>query len=310
MHNLFLGIAKKMTEILKADENISLSNKLVEIREKVDAFVVPKGLGRLPFKILSGFAGFTAEQWKNWILFYSLYSLKGVIPTEHYQCWQLFSKACFYLCRREVNSDEVNMANSLFEEFCHCYVTTYGKEHCTMNLHLSCHLCECVRDYGPVYAFWLFAYERLNGILGSYHTNCRNISIQLTRRFLDSREYSPNQWPLELVSEFLPLLEQFQYHQGSLMQTTPETAIKAKDLSITPLIPVHECVWKLEELSKLKGIVKSIHKLDDDSEVEVFMVTKRAKAIMCNGFAYLVIFLLITANLIWHSSLLTRTTLY
>ncbi len=59
-----------------------------------------------------------------------------------------------------------------------------------MNLHLRS---DCVRDYGP---FWLFAYERFNGKLGSYHTNNRNISVQLTR-------------PAEFRSDFLPLIEHF-----------------------------------------------------------------------------------------------------
>ena len=40
-----------------------------------------------------------------------------------------------------------------------------------MNMHLHLHLAECIVDYGPVYAFWCFAFERMNGVLGSYHTN-------------------------------------------------------------------------------------------------------------------------------------------
>lgn len=99
MHNLFLGIAKKFIELLKGCEQSLFSEKFTEIQEKVDRFVTPKGLGRLPFKISSGFAGFTAEQRKNWTLFFSLYSLKGSIPRRHYQCWQFFAKACFLLCR-------------------------------------------------------------------------------------------------------------------------------------------------------------------------------------------------------------------
>ena len=42
----------------------------------------------------------------------------------------------------------------------------YGKEKITPNLHLSLHLCECAYDYGPLYAFWCFSFERMNGILG------------------------------------------------------------------------------------------------------------------------------------------------
>jgi hypothetical protein len=42
----------------------------------------------------------------------------------------------------------------------------YGEEKIMPNLHLSLHLCECSYDYGPLYAFWCFSFERMNGILG------------------------------------------------------------------------------------------------------------------------------------------------
>ena len=39
-----------------------------------------------------------------------------------------------------------------------------------------------------VYAFWLFSFERYNGILGSYKTNNRSIEIQLMRHFVQEME--------------------------------------------------------------------------------------------------------------------------
>ena len=87
-----------------------------------------------------------------------------------------------------------------------------------MNMHLHGHLATCVRDFGPVYSFWCFAFERINGILGSYHTNNHLISVQLTNRFLDSKFYAPSNWPSQFSKEYLPLLQRFSYNKGSLMQ--------------------------------------------------------------------------------------------
>lgn len=42
----------------------------------------------------------------------------------------------------------------------------YGRDQITPNLHLALHLCECSFDYGPLYAFWCFSFERMNGVLG------------------------------------------------------------------------------------------------------------------------------------------------
>ena len=46
-------------------------------------------------------------------------------------------------------------------------------------MHFQLHLKDSLLDYGPIYAFWLFSFERFNGLLGTYTTNKRNIEIQL-----------------------------------------------------------------------------------------------------------------------------------
>ena len=33
-------------------------------------------------------------------------------------------------------------------------------------MHLHTHITDCILDYGPVYSFWLYSFERYNGILG------------------------------------------------------------------------------------------------------------------------------------------------
>ena len=35
----------------------------------------------------------------------------------------------------------------------------------TPNMHMHCYLADCVRDFGPIYGFWLFSFERYNGLL-------------------------------------------------------------------------------------------------------------------------------------------------
>ena len=49
-------------------------------------------------------------------------------------------------------------------------------------MHLHGHLVSCVRQYGPLYSFWLFSFERYNGILGNISKNERNIEIRNSQR--------------------------------------------------------------------------------------------------------------------------------
>ncbi len=51
-------------------------------------------------------------------------------------------------------------------------------------MHMHCHIRSCIEDYGPSHGFWLFAFERYNGILGSVPNNNRCIELQLMKRFV------------------------------------------------------------------------------------------------------------------------------
>ena len=182
MHNMLLGTTCHMMTIWKEFNIVNQAN-MNQIQERVDSFVTPNDVGRIPSKISSGFSGFTAEQWRNWTLMYSLFCLKDVLPIQHYQCWVLFVKACFILCRRSISLEELNKGEDLIMDFCCKFEQLYSKQYFNINLHLQAHILSCIMDHGPVYAFWLFPYERLNGVLGSFHTNCRDISLQVMRKF-------------------------------------------------------------------------------------------------------------------------------
>ena len=86
MHNLFLGIAKHTTNTWRK-VGILQSNDLETIQSRVDCMVPPPKIGHIPRKIGSGFASFTADEWKNWILVYSVFALRDVLPQRDYQCW-------------------------------------------------------------------------------------------------------------------------------------------------------------------------------------------------------------------------------
>ena len=53
-------------------------------------------------------------------------------------------------------------------------------------MHLHLHLKECVENYGSIHGFWVFSFERYNGILGSYHKNSKSVEIQIMRKFMTS----------------------------------------------------------------------------------------------------------------------------
>lgn len=183
MHNLFLGTAKRIFKKIWIPRGILSNKDLKEIQARVDSVVVPSTIGRIPKKIASAFGGFTAEQWMNWTLVYSLYALRGLIPKEHYECWESFVIACRLLSLPVLTDLSIKKADLLLLHFCRKVELLYGKHEVTPNMHLHCHLVECVRDYGPIFGFWLFSFERYNGMLGKFPNNQKHIEFQLMQRF-------------------------------------------------------------------------------------------------------------------------------
>ena len=103
------------------------------------------------------------------------------------------------LCCKFVKKSDVNTADEYLLQFCRNFEALCGADACTPNMHLHLHLKESLLDYGPVYAFWLFTFERLNGTLGSYSTNNKNIEIQIMHKFLNHQKAKDLDFPQEYI---------------------------------------------------------------------------------------------------------------
>ena len=141
----------------------------------------PTNIGRIPLKIESGFSGFTADQWKHLVIIYSLICMKRYLTESEYLCWQKYVQAVSLFCSRMITHNNVTIADKLIHEFCLQFEELYGSEKCTQNLHLPCHMSESIINFGPASTFWLFTFERINGIFGKFHTNHHCIETQLMK---------------------------------------------------------------------------------------------------------------------------------
>lgn len=97
----------------------------------------------------------------------------------------------------------------------------YGPSVITPNMHLHGHLRECFKDYGPVYNFWLFSFERYNGIFENFPTSTRSLEIQLMQRFVRDSSLSSFCLPESFQSDFSCILQSISTPviQGSLRST-------------------------------------------------------------------------------------------
>ena len=235
MHNLFLGTAKYCMEFWTKN-NILSKQDLDLMEERMSHLLAPHSVGRLPLKISSGFSGFSADQWRNWTVCYSPIALRGVLPSNHLQYWLLFVKATSLLCSQYLKKSNIELADQYLNMFCSKFEAVNGKAACTPNMHLHMHLKKCIHDYGPLYSFGCYAFERYNGMLGSFPTNQKNIEPQLMKKCLMLQELYSQSFPPDgqaiegILRKYLPLAS------GGLRTTmSGEEMIKFANLS-TPLL--------------------------------------------------------------------------
>ncbi len=83
-----------------------------------------------------------------------------------------FVRAYSLLVCRIINNNMITEAHERLLKVAMLIEEHYGAEKITPNLHLCLHIKECCQDYGPLYSFWCFSFERMNGILGKLYVDC------------------------------------------------------------------------------------------------------------------------------------------
>ena len=72
---------------------------------------------------------------------------------------------------------------------------------------MHCHLAEIIKSYGPVHGFWLFSFERYNGILGNQPNNNKSIEPQIMKRFVNDQSIISINGPEQFSTDFFPLFD-------------------------------------------------------------------------------------------------------
>ena len=126
------------------------------------------------------------------------------------------------------------------------------------------HLAGCLQDFGPLHhAFWLYSFERYNGLLSKQPTNNHSIEVQLIKRFLRDNAH------LDLLNaaESVPLATQFRdIVCGHAMQfnSTSVSGIDSSEFSlqlpikyILDVLDSHEVREKHMHISILQNLLFS-----------------------------------------------------
>ena len=104
------------------------------------------------------------------MVYYSTTILWDMLDDNDRKILGHFVRACNLLVLRIITEDNLNEAQERLKDMAYLIEHEYGPEFITSNIHLALHIPDCCRDYGPIYSFWLFPFERLNGYIGKIFT--------------------------------------------------------------------------------------------------------------------------------------------
>ena len=74
---------------------------------------------------------------------------------------------------RSTSEQRIKIVEEQLQLYLSSFVELYSATALHPNHHMSLHLPECLRAFGPVHGWWAFPFERYNGILQQIETNNR-----------------------------------------------------------------------------------------------------------------------------------------
>jgi hypothetical protein len=93
-------------------------------------------------------------------------NFSSALNEQHFRIMLLTQRVVHRTRAHSLTLAEVGSLHTDVMELVHCIVRAFGSDNCiTPNLHLSMHLQQQVRDFGPPAGWWCFGYERMNGLV-------------------------------------------------------------------------------------------------------------------------------------------------
>lgn len=187
MHGVFLGVAKTLSELWLDSRNHSkafyIGNKSAVLDDILENFHPYSETPRYPRQITQR-SQWKANEWLNWMCYYSSPSLINILPKRFFDHFQLIVSAITRLLRNDISNATLEECEDDLKAFVSHYQMLYGKKRMVYNVHLLLHIVDCVRFFGPLWTFSLFPYESMNGFLKSCIKGPKEPLLQINNKYV------------------------------------------------------------------------------------------------------------------------------
>lgn len=182
MHSILLGVARQFLEMWMADAQCDfyIGKHQRTIDERLTALAPPREVRRLP-RATKERKWWKAKEFENWVLFYSLPVLQGILNKSCISHWACLVEVLHILLSRNISLSHFQRAEELLLEFHVMAEAIYGKKCMTFNLHQLVHIAKSVKHWGPLWAHSAFPFEAGNGALKSMVKAANGVPHQICR---------------------------------------------------------------------------------------------------------------------------------
>lgn len=163
-------------------EPVLKEDVLKEIWRDIEVTLLPTWMGRAPKKFgAPGQGRLKADEWRTACTVHlpiTLIRLWHAFPDTQREKMLLTNflhlvTAVLWATRRSTSEFHRNVVQNQLYLYLTGLVQLFGSDVLVTNHHVSLHLVDCLRLFGPVHGWWAFPFERFNGILQNLNTNSR-----------------------------------------------------------------------------------------------------------------------------------------
>ncbi|XP_037525496.1 uncharacterized protein LOC119402423 [Rhipicephalus sanguineus] len=187
MHGVLLGVTRQFMELwlcgVGTPYYIGSPNFIRRIDERLCAINPPQCITRLPRSVqLRKF--WKASEWQQWLLYFSLVCVDGILPDKYQKHFSLLVKAVYLLLGDTVSTKDISDSTECLVQFVVQVQFLYSKKEMTSNVHLLLHLAKSATKQGPLWAHSCFVFEAGLGKIKKLITSAKGVPHQVMSRVL------------------------------------------------------------------------------------------------------------------------------
>ncbi|KAH8035388.1 hypothetical protein HPB51_005112 [Rhipicephalus microplus] len=187
MHCVLLGVARQMTEdwLSNVGEEyyIGAPQTVAVLDQRLCSIKPHSCMPRLP-RSVSLRKYWKASEWQQWLLYFSLPCLEGLLPRQYLKHFALLVKGIALLLQDTVSLSDISVSTDCLVKFVVDMQFLYGEKNMTFNVHQLLHMAQSVLNQGPLWAHSCFAFESNIGQIKQLVTSAKGAPLQIVERLM------------------------------------------------------------------------------------------------------------------------------